>query len=77
MNYTESSLKTDEKGLSITLSKDYLSTMHQVVKNIIEIRKKIRVSQEGIADSYGLTQNAVSRLERGDRKVDLEFLGHI
>jgi DNA-binding transcriptional regulator YiaG len=77
MNYTESSLKTDEKGLSITLSKDYLSTMHQVVKNIIEIRKKDRVSQEEIANSYGLTQNAVSRLERGDRKVDLDFLCHI
>lgn len=48
--------------------------MNQIVKNLVEIRKKNNVSQEEIADKYGISQKAVSRLENGKRKIEIDYL---
>jgi transcriptional regulator with XRE-family HTH domain len=48
--------------------------VNQIIKNIVEIRKKRGISQEEIAERYGLTQNAIYRLEKGERKLEAELL---
>jgi transcriptional regulator with XRE-family HTH domain len=48
--------------------------MEQIIKNIISIRKKKGITQEEIADRFGFSQNAIYRLEKGQRKLEVELL---
>lgn len=48
--------------------------MNQTLQNLIAIRKENKVSQEELADIIGVSQNVISRLEKGKRKIDLHML---
>lgn len=48
--------------------------MNQTIKNIIAIRKKLKISQLDIADAYNVAGSAISKIENGNRKIELEFL---
>lgn len=48
--------------------------MNQMVKNLIAIRKKYKISQEEIADDFGIPTSSVSKIESGKRKVEFEYV---
>lgn len=48
-----------------------------VVKNIIEIRKKKGISQEVIADALSIDASAVSNIEKGKRELRVNELAKI
>lgn len=50
--------------------------MEQLIKNIIQIRKEKRISQKEIAQEYGIQQTAMSRLERGERKIEADLIDY-
>lgn len=54
--------------------KDHLCAMIQTNKNIVAIRKALRISQSELAFEYSIPQSSWSRLEKGERKVEIDLL---
>lgn len=51
--------------------------MSQTIRNIISLRKKNKLSQEDIADGYGVHQVTISQLESGKRELEANLLIYI
>jgi transcriptional regulator with XRE-family HTH domain len=49
----------------------YTREYEAVVRQLRESRKKARVTQIQLAERLGLTQSMVSKIERGDRRLDI------
>lgn len=45
-----------------------------MLSNLAMLRKKHKLSQKELAKRFNVNQNTVSRLENGDRQIDLETL---
>ena len=56
----------------MTLSTE-IYLVNQTVKNIVALRKKNKFSQAELAEEYGIEQSAYSRLEKGERKLEVDL----
>lgn len=55
--------------------KNYQSTIHApqyraIIKELIALRKAAELHQAAIAKALGLTQPDISKIERGERRID-------
>jgi DNA-binding MarR family transcriptional regulator len=56
--------------------KQYISSIHdpeyhRIIDALILLREKSKLSQKAIAESIGLTQPDVSKIERRERRIDI------
>jgi DNA-binding XRE family transcriptional regulator len=61
------------------VNKEYekLSTRYQVISQIIECRRQLKLTQSELAKRVGTTKSNISRLESGTYNPSLEFLDKI
>lgn len=55
----------------------YTDEHKELVKKLVEAREKAGLKQEDVAKSLGKTQSYISKIESGQRRIDLIQLKHL
>jgi len=61
----------------VSLEYEKLNARYQVISQIIEIRKQLKITQSELAHRVGTSKSNISRLESGFYNPSLEFLDKV